>query len=399
MSKHWLFAIVLAVAPMAFAEELPLDLPAAVGMSAERLARIDGMLNGYIERQEVSGFVTLVARRGKIVHWKAHGLRAIGSDEPMPRDAIFDVASMTKLVAVVSGMMLYEEGRFLMYEPISNYLPEFRDPVVQVGSNETVAAAREINAHDLFTHTSGVDDPLTRVEMFNYPTLAEHMKVLAREPLRFHPGEQWLYGDSHDVLGYLVQVVSGTRLDRFWQERIFDPLGMTDTYYWLPAEEKDRRAILLYEGENDPEMTSRYPAIAAERKTYYRGAGGLNMTAVDYWRLCQMLLNGGELNGVRLLSPKTVEWMTSNHIGDIETAEWVGSRFGLGVAVIEDPAHAHAPFSKGTYWWAGSQGTNFWVDPDEELVGIVMAQVYPNEHLVTKWLFRFQTLVYSSIVD
>jgi len=295
MLKRWLLGIVIISPVTAVAEELPLAAPETVGISAERLARIDEMLNAFVEREVVPGFVTLVARRGKIVHWKAHGKRAMGSDEPMPKDAIFDVASMTKLVTVVSGLMLYEDGRFRMHEPISNYLPEFSEPVVQVGPNENVPAAREISAHDLFTHTSGVDDPRTRAEMYNFPTLAEHMKVLAREPLKFEPGVRWLYGDSHDVLGYLVQVVSGQRLDRFWQEQIFDPLGMTDTYYWVPTELQDRRAVLLHEGENDPKMTSRYPAIAAERKTYYRGAGGLNMTAVDYWRLCQMLLNGGEL--------------------------------------------------------------------------------------------------------
>jgi CubicO group peptidase (beta-lactamase class C family) len=376
-----------------------LAAPETVGLSSERLARIGDVLKEFVERREVPGFVTLIARKGKIVHWEAYGRREIDSDEPMPKDAIFAVASMTKPVAVVSALMLFEEGRFLMHEPISTYMPEFRNPVVQAEQGQTVPAQREITAHDLFTHTSGVKDPLTRVEKYLFPTLAEHMADLAREPLQFQPGTQWLYGDSHDVLGYLVEVRSGERLDKFWQKKIFDPLGMSDSHYWLPAEKEDRRAILLHDGNSDPKMTSRYPAIAAERKTYVRAAGGLTMTAIDYWRFCQMLLNGGQLNGIRLLSPKTLEWMTTNHIGDLEMAERMppGVRFGLGVGVVTDRSSYPTQASVGTYYWGGALGTSFWIDPDEELIGIVMAQVFPNQHL--DYRVKFMTLAYASIFD
>lgn len=399
MRNQLLAGVVLIAASFARGQELPLAAPETVGMSASRLARIEVVLKEFVDRREVPGFVTLVARRGKIVHWEALGRREIDSEEPMPKDAIFGLASMTKPIMIASALMLYEEGRFLMHEPISKYLPEFENPSVLAQHGKIVPAQREITPHDLFTHTSGVKDPRPRLEKYTFDTLAEHMSDLAQEPLQFQPGTQWLYGDSHDVLGYLVEAISEQRLDRFWQDRIFDPLGMSDAYSWLPTEMESRRAVLLQDGKSDPKMTSRYLASAAEKKTYIRGASGLHMTAIDYWRFCQMLLNGGELNGTRLLSPKTIEWMSINHIGDIKMADGVepGVRFGLGVAVVTDRSSYKTPASIGTYFWGGAMGTSFWIDPDEELIGIIMVQVRPNQHL--DYSAKFMALAYSSLLD
>jgi CubicO group peptidase (beta-lactamase class C family) len=401
MRNQLIIGILSAGASLAIGQELPLAEPESVGMSTQRLGRIGEVLNGFVEAREVPGFVSLVARKGRIVHLEAHGRREMHSDEPMPKDAVFEMASMTKPITAVSAMMLYEEGRFTINEPISNHLPHFKNPRVVAGPNKTVSAEREITTHDLLRHTSGVKDPRTRIEQFSYATLAEHMHDLAEEPLKSQPGSQWLYGDSYDVLGYLVEVVSGQRLDRFWQERIFDPLGMSDTHYWLPPDKEVRRAVLwnhLRDGNSDPDMSSRYPAVAAERRTYFAGASGLHMTAVDYWRFCQMLLNGGQFNGVQLLSPKTVEWMTINHIGEAMPG-WTrpGHKFGLGVAVITEPASASKLVSVGTYYWGGSLGTRFWIDPEEELIAIILAQVRPYRHL--NYIAKFRALVYASLID
>jgi CubicO group peptidase (beta-lactamase class C family) len=395
------FGLILSLCVPAVRAQLPLSPPEDVGMSSERLGLIGQALSDYVKDGDVPGFVTLIARRGRIVHWKGHGKRSVDLDEPMPRDAIFDLASMTKPITVVSAMILYEEGRIVLDEPISKHLPDFRDPKVMVAPDRVIPADREITAHDLLTHTSGIDDPRGRVEKFLYRTLEEHMKDLSREPLRFQPGTQWLYGDSHAVLGYLVEVVSQERLDKYWQRMIFEPLGMTDTHYWVPQEKEARRAILLQEGKSDPEMKARYPRIAAERQTYVRGAGGLHATALDYWRFCQMLLNGGELNGVRLLSPKTIEWMTVNHIGTLTflTADGRENKnsFGLGVYVVTERGRSETPKSVGSYGWGGALGTTFWIDPEEELIGILMSQVRPHSHL--DFRDKFEALTYAAIVD
>ena len=225
------------------------------------------------------------------------------------------------------------------------------------------------------------------------------MIYMAQKPLHFQPGHQWLYDDSYDVLGFLVEVISGQRLDRFWQEHIFDPLGMLDTHYWLPSEKEAQRAILLQDGKSDPKLTTQYPIEASERKSFIGGTGGLQMTALDYWLLCQMLLNGGEINGVRLLSNKTIDWMTINHIDDLEMASFVpqGSRYGLGFGIITDPGRSTQPLSAGTYYWGGGLGTRFLIDPKEELICIIMAQVRPYKQL--GYIQKFQAIVYSSLVD
>jgi CubicO group peptidase (beta-lactamase class C family) len=368
-----------------------------VKMSQDRLSHIGSVLSDHIARKEVPGFVTLVARKGKLAHLQTHGHRGMEVGEPMPENAIFHVASMTKPILAVSAMMLFEEGCFDMYEPISTYLPEFKYMMVEIEPGKTVPADREITPHDLFTHTSGLSATRSSLEAFSYACLSDHMKDLSEEPLSFQPGTDWNYDSSHYVLSYLVEALAGDSLIALWQTRIFDPLGMEDTHYWLPPTEEYRRAILLRDGMSDPNMKLYYPAVAAQKQTYCTGATGLHTTAKDYWQFCQMLLNGGRLNETRLLSPKTVDWMTVNHIGNVNTGAWVphGNQFGLGMAVVTNSADASAPFSPGTYFWGGANGTFFWIDPKEELIGIIMAQVRPYRHL--KYISQFEALVYASI--
>lgn len=399
MRTYLIIGILLASVSWTAGQEIPYATPESVGMSTQRLAQIDKVLYGYVERSEVPGFVTLIARRGKIIHWKAHGNFGLDIKKPMPKNAIFEVASMTKPITAISAMILFEEGKFLIHEPISTYLPEFKNPLVQVSDEEIIPANREITIHDLLAHTSGIKSDLSSIEKHTYPTLSDFIDDLAKNPLQIQPGDQWLYDDSYNVLGYLVEVVSGQRLDNFWQERIFGPLGMPDTHYWLSSDKEGQRAILLLNDESDPDLATRHPTIAAERKTFIGGAGGLQMTAIDYWRFCQMLLNGGELNGVQLLSSKTIDWMTINHIGDLELASFVppGSRYGLGFGIISNPEKSPVPVSAGTYYWGGAYGTRFLIDPEEELICIIMAQVRPYAQL--GYIQKFQAIVYSSLVD
>jgi len=380
------------------AGELPLTSPQSVGMSAAQLDRIGAVLADSVARGDAPGYVTLVARRGRVVHHAAHGRMDPEGDAPMGVDALFSLASMTKPVAAVAALILYEEGRLGMHEPLSEYLPALADLKVQVRPGITVAAEREMTFHDLLTHTSGFDDGEGRIEMYAHPTLAEHMEGVLGRPLRAQPGTRWRYGDSFDVLGYLVQVVSGQPLDVFLAKRIFAPLGMTDTFFWPPAEKQGRVPVLQQDGVPDRQRASRQPPEAARRHTYVSGSSGLYSTAADYWRFSQMLLNGGTLDGVRIMGRTSVEWMNVNHIGDLEMAEWVppGFRFGLGVRVLVDPAEHWAPASPGSFGWGGALGTDFWVDPEEDLVGIIMMQVRPNAQRARR---RFESIVYSSLLD
>jgi len=397
---YLIIGFLLASVSWTVGQDIPYSEPDEVGMSAQRLAQIDKVLSEYVERREVPGFVTLIARSGKIVHWEAHGRIGIDIVKPMSKNAIFDVASMTKPITAISVMILYEEGVLLLSDPISKFLPEFKSPLVQVNDNELIPVNREVTVYDLLTHTSGgIKGDFSRIEKFTYPTLSDYMNDLAQTALQFQPGDQWLYDDSYDVLGYLVEVISGQRLDEFWQERIFGPLGMLDTHYWLPSDKEVRRPILLYNGRSDPQRINRYPTLAAERKSTILGAGGLHTTVFDYWRFCQMLLNGGELDGVRLLSNKTIDWMTINHIGDLEMANWVpqGSRYGFGFGIIADPGKSTQPISTGAYYWGGALGTRFLIDSEEELICIIMAQVRPYNQL--GYIQKFQAVVYSSLVD
>ncbi len=414
--RNWSSRIsLIAVAASALgAARLPSVKPEQAGVSTERLARIGADTRRYIDRQEIAGAVTLVARRGRIVHLEAHGMTDVASKKPMTTDAIFRIASMTKPITSIAVMMLLEEGRFLLTDPVSKFLPEFRDPRVAVVTRpgqdvvpfHTVPAERPITIQHLLTHTAGLANTYTgptrelyaRLAADRKPdaTLADAMAGLAKLPLNFQPGAAWEYGPATDVLGRLVEVVSGIPFDQFLDQRILGPLGMTDTFFHVPDDKLARLATNYVPAE--PRGIRPAPAQGRGSRTYFSGAGGLFSTAEDYFLFSQMLMNNGELNGVRLVSRKTIELMTANHIGT--HAMWptlAGYRFGLGFRVMTDPGPSAKLESAGSYGWGGAFGTYFWVDPKEWMIGVYMKQIRPYSHLNTR--VGFQNLATQAIID
>ncbi len=270
MISRILFAPVLCFSLAA--SDLPRVKPEAVGMSSERLERIGVWLRGVVEKKQAAGFVSLVARRGKVVYHEAYGSRGLSNSDPMPVNALFDLASMTKPITVAAALTLLEEGRFTLNDPISDYLPEFRNPKVETAPGTLTPARGPVTVEQLFSHTSGVYHGSGRAGKFEFPTLEALVRDMAKKPLRYEPGSHWLYGDSHDVLGLLAQRVSGMPLDRFVRARVLEPLGMNDTWYWPPDSTDSRRAILVVDGKDDPESLSRVPPAAAKAKTFIGGA-------------------------------------------------------------------------------------------------------------------------------
>ena len=400
---------------------VPTAAPEEVGLSSTRLERLDQAMQAYVDRGDVAGVVSLVARRGKVVHFSAFGDREVDARAPMTHDAIFRIASMTKPIASVALMMLYEEGHFQLRDPIAKWLPEFAEMAVASpvtyqelgrGRYKTVAASGPITVQHLLTHTAGLPNTYRGITKPDFDEIASQREPgdtigafatrLATLPLNFHPGDAWEYGRATDLVGRLVEVMSGRPFDRFLEERVFEPLGMTDTHFYLPETKLNRfaglyrpdgaRGLVLTEG---PTRESRF--VRAPH-SYFSGAGGLVSTARDYFRFHQMMLNGGELDGARILGRKTVELMTMNHIGDKEV--WLigpGYGFGLGYAVVDDPGAAAMPYSVGSYFWWGAFNTTFWVDPEEELIGILMTQLRPYTHLNIRQ--DLATLAYQAIVD
>ncbi|MBI4909105.1 MAG: beta-lactamase family protein [Acidobacteria bacterium] len=374
------------------AASLIVSKPEDSGMSAERLQRLKAGMKAYIDRHEVAGTVTLIARRGRIVHLEAQGMADIEARKALTNDSIFRLASMTKPITSVAVMMLLEEGKFLLSDPVSRFIPEFKNSMVKVinppGSSrqgfKLVPAANEITIRDLLSHSAGLAGPTSvalqadlerfRAETPKGETIAQYTRRLAKLPLNFHPGTAWEYGPATNVLGYLVEVVSGMPLDRFFADRIFKPLGMTDTFFYVPDNKLDR-LVTLYRPEGG---TLRPVAPARQQRgsnVFFSGAGGLSGTAEDYFRFCQMLLNRGSYNGARLLSPKSVQLMTANHIADHPIwPDLAGYRFGLGFRVMTDLGQSGHLDSIGSYGWGGAHGTYFWIDPKEDMLGILMIQ-------------------------
>lgn len=402
---------------------LPTAKPEDVGMSSERLARIRVAMQRYVDKGLVPGAVTLVARRGRIVYLDAVGYRDVESKAPMTTDTIFRIASMTKPIASVALMMLYEEGHFLLSDPIAKFLPEFANMKVAQAAPSTetggapyklVPAVRPITFKHVLTHTAGFPNTyrgITREE-FNKTyarktpdeTMTDVVKRLATMPLNFNPGDAWEYGPATDVVGRLVEIISGMTLDEYLQKKIFAPLKMTDTHFYLPAAKLNRFAANYEPDKNNgnkiklvesPNAESRW---VKEPHNYFSGAGGLVSTATDYVRFHQMMLNGGELDGVRILGRKTVELMTTNHIGDLPI--WLtgpGFGFGLGYSIVKDIGVTGQAGSAGNYGWGGAFCTYFQVDPKEELIGIVMTQVRPYDHINIRQ--EFMALANQAIVD
>jgi CubicO group peptidase (beta-lactamase class C family) len=421
-------AVVLsAQAPAPPSVRVPIRVaPASVGVSSERLERLHKGMQGFVDRKEVAGIVTLVARDGKIADLHAVGLQDIEKNVPMKTDAIFRIASMTKPVTSVAIMMLYEEGKLFLTDPVSRFIPAFKGSTVMEGTGaeaKSVPARRAITIRDLLAHKSGitygflnggpvgdgyrksgVTDGLTQTTM----TLEEGINKLATQPLVSQPGAAFNYSLSTDVLGRVVEVVSGQPYNVFLRERIFRPLKMADTDFSVP-EAKWSRFVTVYSPDGkggirpmtDPEAfgnTHMSPwASYKEGKTYFSGGAGLASTARDYARFGNMLLNGGVLEGVRLLSPKTIELMTISHTSDLTPPLQLlgpGVNFGLGFRVITDLAATQGLGSDGLYGWSGIYGTNFWVDPKEKLVAVMMVQKYPGPTVAG----AFQPLVYQALV-
>ncbi len=399
-----------------FAKQLlTVAAPDEVGFSGARLARIDSGMLHYVQAKQLPGMVALVARRGKIVYHKAFGQSNLAKGEAMQLNHIFRIMSMSKAITSVGVMLLYEEGKLRLDDPVAMYIPEFKKPQIlkqliltkRDTSFRAVPAKHEVTIRHLLTHTAGIayGHPLYKkaqipdFHSLQNVTLAQTMPKLAALPRLHEPGEQFTYGLNTDMLGYLIERVSGQSLADFFQKRIFAQLGMSDTFFYVPDNKTDR-LVELYEQKGDSLLPhsnrpfADYPVQGA--KTYHSGGAGLSSTASDYAHFLQMLLNGGRYNGNQLLSRRTIELMTTNQIGPLEV--WGRkNKFGLGFEITGTGAwHLH-PLSVGTYEWGGMYNTHFWVDPKEELIGVLMTQVWPTTH----WGVgeQFKILVYQALTD
>ena len=407
----------------------PTVAPEAVGLSGVRLAHIRTVMNRHVAEKQIPGAMGLIARRGKIAYQEAFGMADIEAGKPMQLDTIHRIYSMSKPITSVAVMMLYEEGKFQLNDPVAKYLPEFAK--MQVGVEEkdpqtgqvvlkTVPAKRPVTIRDLLRHTAGltygffgdtlVDREYRRARILSEPNLAAFITNLTQIPLLFEPGTRWNYSVSVDVLGRLVEVLSGKSFDQFLQERIFTPLDMRDTGFYVPANKKDRLAKLYSptkDGKIQPaticatsrECAEKFPnAVPSylEPPGLLSGGGGLASTAYDYLRFCQMMLNQGQYEGKRLLSRKTVQLMSSDNLGTIP-GMGPGTGFGLGFAVSKAPGEAGMMGSAGEYNWGGAAGTRFWIDPQEELIGIFMIQILPHDGL--QYGSEFRVLTYQAIAD
>jgi CubicO group peptidase (beta-lactamase class C family) len=423
MTKRMAFAFLAAlVCSTVFGQGLPTTSPDSVGLSAQRLERIGAAMQKSIDEGRVAGTVTLVARKGKAAWFKAQGMMDKEAGKAMAPDAIFRICSMTKPITSTAVMMLYEEGRFLLNDPVSKYIPEFKNMKVLAktpsGQTYSIPATREITIKHLLTHTAGLTyqwnpdlGPLYRDAnvahgLIQYNgKIGDSIKALAGLPLLFNPGDKFEYSLSIDALGYLVEVVSGMPLDEFFKKRIFDPLGMKDTCFFLPDDKVARLATAYtwYDGKGLNRFPEKpivegafsYSADYPYRgpKSLFAGGAGLCSTAADYARFCQMILNGGQLDGARLLSRKTVELMTHDQLGKISA----DSGFGLGFGVNGVKTPLEEVGSPGNFGWGGFYFTQFVIDPREQLIGIFMAQLHPTGDLNLDRLF--EALAYQAITD
>lgn len=391
--------------------DLPTAKPEKVGFSTERLKRIDALVQRFMDANRIPGAVTLVARKGRIVHFEAQGVLDIETKKPMRKDTLFAMASSTKPVTAVAILMLIEEGKIQLADPVSKYLPEFKSMKVAVqkeGSSETelVPAEREITLRDLLTHTSGLatggsgmsrTPPDLRFPGSPDETLARYTTRLATLPLDFQPGTRWRYSGlaGVDVLGRVVEIASGQPFDVFLRQRIFEPLGMKDTYFVVPDDQRERRATIY---QSDGQKLTKSTFTLRFPDGYFSGAGGLVSTAEDFFRFAQMLCNKGQFNGKRLLSPRAVELMASNQVGDMFSGNLgraKGMGFGLTVEVVVDAAQAGLFRSNGSFGWDGAFGTHFWVDPKNELVAVLMIQL-PGGQIMHR---PFETAVLQSLIE
>ena len=396
--------------------------PESVGISAERLARIDQMCTDAVKKGDLPGIVSLITRNGKIVQWKAYGMADNQSGRTLKRDDIFRIASQTKAITATAVMMLWEEGKFQLDDPISKYIPEFKNPQVlkSFSAADTTwtgePAKSEITIRNLITHTSGIGygfiDGDERIKMIYQKAgitdafttkkviLGENIKKLAKLPLHHNPGEKFTYSEGLDVLGYLIEVVSGMPFDQFLKTHIFDPLGMIDTRFYFPDEMAGRLVAVQQKVNGKWEkfpVTSYDPEYPVKgEKSFFSGGGGLSSTAKDYATFLQMYLNGGEYNGVRLLSRTTIEAIMGNQTGELygRPDKFYGLAFGVLDSKGQDKG---GQGSKGTFEWGGYFNTQYFADPKEKVIGILMKQTQGPVNDETGWKFR--QLVGQSIDD
>ena len=393
----------------------------SVGFSPERLKRIDDAMNDWVKQGWMNGAVGMIIRDGKIVYYKAAGYNDIDAKTPLPKDDIFRIASQTKAITSVAVMILYEEGKFLLDDPVSKYIPSFTHEQVLDKFNETdssyttVPAKRDVTIRDLLTHTSGIDyaqigskeakaiyakNNITAGLDVHNDKLSDAMNRLGSLPLLHQPGEKWTYGLNIDLLGDLIEIWSGMTLDEFFHKRIFEPIGMNDSYFNVPKE-KENRLVNLYQEDSLGHLIKQsgealgvdvnYPL---RTKTYFSGGGGLSSTIYDYAIFLQMLLNGGEYNGKRLLSRNTVRIMTMNQIGDIDFGN---NKFGLGFAIVTEKSSGESPSQAGTFSWGGAFSTSYWVDPKEKMIVQFYRQLWGTTH--GDLSEKFKVLAYSALND
>ncbi|MGO9275423.1 MAG: serine hydrolase domain-containing protein [Terriglobia bacterium] len=399
--------------------------PEALGFSSERLERLHAAMQREVDQKQLAGIVTILARHGKMVEERTYGKKDIASGAPMTRDTIFRIFSMTKPVTGVAMMILYEEGKWHPLDSVSKYIPEFAHLKVFKGVDESGKMILEDPVHpptmrELMTHTAGftygffgntpVDKMYVDQHLLQSQSLQEMIDKLAKIPLLYQPGTRWVYSVSMDIQGYIVEKLSGQSLPDFMQQHIFGPLGMKDTGFFVPQEKRNRFATLYASGQNGELAVNQAPSVTADdyatQPSMAMGGGGMVSTAEDYLRFAQMLLNGGELDGVRILAPATVELMTTNHLApSLMTGEFsigpVTIRPGLGwgydCAVYTDPLDADSVVGKGTFFWLGAADTWFWVDPTNDLIFVGMTQRmigpgHPNVEALS------QPVVYQALV-
>jgi CubicO group peptidase (beta-lactamase class C family) len=401
-------------------------LPESGGFSSTRLARLDSGMNNWVKNNWTTGAVAFIARKGKIVFNKAYGYNDPDTKSPLDKNGIFRIASQTKAVTTIAAMILWEEGKYSLDDPVSKFIPSFANQqVMEKNSKDTaytfVPAKRPITIRDLLTHTSGLGYPgigppeenafyakynITGGVGIRDQKLSEVMNLLGTLPLFFQPGEKWKYGLNSDVLGYLVELWSGMSLEAFFSKRIFQPLGMKDTYFNVPPE-KGKRLVNFFQQDKSGAITKQESTFGGtldmnyplNKTDYFSGGGGLSSTVYDYAVLLQMLLNGGEYRGVRLLARNTVRLMTMNQIGDLGlgTGDSRDTKFGFGFSIVSDSGSRLTPSQAGTYAWGGAFSTTYWVDPKENMLVLLYQQMWGPRITDTQKMFK--TLVYQAIND
>ena len=414
------FSITLLLSGICQAQELQLAKPDDLGISGKRLERIDEVFDGYVKDNKMGGSVILIARKGKVGYYKAFGYRDIATKSAMGTDAIFRIASQTKAIVSAGIMILQEEGKLLIQDPVSKYIPEFKETTVAEpkpeGGYTVVKARRQITLRDLLNHTAGIgygggiaSEEWKKAGLQGWyfahldEPIGETIKRMASLPMEAQPGTKWVYGYNTDILGVVIERASGMPLDQFLKTRIFDPLGMTDTYFYLPKNKASRLATVYTPKEGGPlkaapvagTMDSQGAYVDGPRKSFSGGAGLLS-TARDYYLFLQTMANGGELNGKRILSSHTVDLMTANHFPDGVTND-PGEGFGLGFRVLLDVGKRGTPGSPGEFGWGGAYGSTYWADPAEELVVVYFTQVRPSS--VVKDQLMLRSLVYQALSD